>query len=136
VSSLFVLILEVVLIALGFNITYDVAVLFHGYDIAGNTAQIAANAGAAQVSSINAIKGADNYVGQYAVQQAELEFQGKRNVTGSCSDISNNAAIACTVTYDVSLPTVFGKAIRVSVKQTIASKPVAIGYGSHYSPTS
>ncbi len=133
-SSMFVLIVEVVLIAFGFNITYDVAVLFHGYDIAGNTAQVAANAGVSQVSSYRAIGGIDNYVGTYARQKADAQINGN-NISGSCSDINNNTAIACTVTYEVSLPTIFGTPLHIAARQTVVSKPVDIGYRSPYSPT-
>jgi len=124
VGSIFVMLLEVVLIILGFNFTYDVAVLFHGYNIAGNTAQLAANAGSTQVSSYQAFNNNNVYVGSYAVQQANSQINGS-HVSGSCQEINANAAIACTVTYHVTLPTVLGVSFNVAAKQTVVSKPVA-----------
>ncbi|MHB1732048.1 MAG: hypothetical protein ACYCU8_01070 [Ferrimicrobium acidiphilum] len=123
-TSIFVMLLEVVLIILGFNFTYDIAILFHGYNIAGNTAQLAANAGSTQVSSYQAFGGNNVYVGSYAIQQANAQITGP-NISGSCQPVNANSAVACTVTYRVQLPTVFGVSITVNPKQTVVSKPVA-----------
>jgi hypothetical protein len=124
--AIFASIFEILVLIFGVNVAYDAAVLFHGYNIAGNIAQAAVDSGVSQVSAYQAINGTTNYVGNYAVRKAENALpSGSNTISGNCYAISNNSALACTVTYKVSLPIMTSvTGISVDVSQTVVSNPV------------
>jgi len=112
-----------VMVIAGINVTIDAAILFHGYNEAANIAQVGVDAGVSQVSSIQAITSDHvNYVGNYAVSQAERAIPSSPDISYSSCRSINYSVLTCTVTYKVALP-LMGLDHIFYVSRTVAAIP-------------